>query len=82
MESTGPCVPVDGWAQSILGGFLDPLADKVLVAALALPLAYQGRCRHHQSLQLLLLKTPKLSPDGSAVFRAPTGASARYLGGP
>lgn len=28
--------------QSILGTFLDPLADKVLVAVLALPLAYKG----------------------------------------
>jgi predicted permease len=28
--------------QSILGGFLDPFADKVLVAVLAVPLAYKG----------------------------------------
>ncbi len=29
--------------QSVLGGFLDPLADKVLVACLSVPLAMQGR---------------------------------------
>jgi phosphatidylglycerophosphate synthase len=30
----------------VLGGFLDPLADKVLVAALSIPLAIQGACVH------------------------------------
>jgi phosphatidylglycerophosphate synthase len=29
--------------QSVLGTFLDPLADKVLVSFLSLPLAYQGQ---------------------------------------